>query len=67
RQRCSRFHGDRMRRNPAKSNTEGYQQYAVFENLLYPSVFDDHRQQPLGQGLDRSSADRSIPPLKRGA
>ena len=25
------------------------------------------RQQPLGQGPEKSSADRSIPPLKRGA
>jgi hypothetical protein len=30
-------------------------------------VAGKRRQQPLGQGLEKSSADRSIPPLKRGA
>jgi threonine dehydratase len=30
-------------------------------------VAGKRRQQPLGQGPEKSSADRSIPPLKRGA
>ena len=30
-------------------------------------VAGKRRQRPLGRGLEKSSADRSIPPLKRGA